>query len=126
MYIKVIPSSDSNFKTQLGGHIVITPQMIITAVKRLRLHKMYVPSDLISKYLRYTYPVRSNLKLFTEELAMKLACAVHVGLLLKHGEDAYYLPTFRQSANDFKSAYMEFWEIYHKVIVNLIKSQSPS
>lgn len=97
--------------------------MLITAVKRLNLHQLYVPSGLISKYLRYTYPVKNNLKLFTEELSKKLACAVHVGLLLKHGEDAYYLPTLRQSANDLKSAYMEFWEIYYKVIVNLIKFQ---
>ncbi|XP_043788351.1 uncharacterized protein LOC122712623 [Apis laboriosa] len=97
---------------ELCSHISITPQMIIEAVKRLQLLKIYVPSNLISEYLRHSYPVKSNIKTFNEELRKKLNCAVRVGLILKHGEDSYYLPTLRQEANTLKTAFTAFWEIY--------------
>lgn len=95
--------------------------MIIEAVKRLQLLKIYVPSNLISEYLRHSYPVKSNIKIFNEELKKKLNCAVRVGLILKHGEDSYYLPTLRQEANTLKTAFTAFWEIYKNVIKNITR-----
>ena len=90
--------------------------MIFTALKKLQLRKVYVPLNLISEYLRRSYPVENNVKIFTEELKRKLNCAVRVGLILKHGEDSYYLPTLRQEANALKTAFTAFWEIYKNVI----------
>lgn len=93
--------------------------MILAAIKRLHLRKVYVPSNLISEYIRGSYPVENNVRMFTEELKRKLECAVRVGLILKHGEDLYYLPTLRQKANALKSAFTAFWEIYKNVIINI-------
>lgn len=93
--------------------------MILAAIKRLHLRKVYVPSNLISEYLRGSYPVENNVRMFTEELKRKLDCAVRVGLILKHGEDLYYLPTLRQKANALKTAFTAFWEIYKNVIINI-------
>lgn len=93
--------------------------MILAAIKRLHLRKVYVPSNLISEYLRGSYPVENNAKMFTEELRRKLDCAVRVGLILKHGDDLYYLPTLRQKANALKTAFTAFWEIYKNVIINI-------
>ncbi|CAL7946825.1 unnamed protein product [Xylocopa violacea] len=94
------------------GHISVTPEMIVATIKRLQLRKLYVPFNLISEYLQHSYPVENNLKEFSKELQKKLNCAVHVGLILKHGENSYYLPTLRQKANALKTAFSEFWEIY--------------
>ena len=91
--------------------------MILAALKKLQLHKVYVPLNLISEYLRRSYPVENNVKIFTEELRRKLNCAVRVGLILKHGEDSYYLPTLRQEANALKTAFTTFWEIYKNVLI---------
>lgn len=93
--------------------------MILAAIKRLHLRKVYVSSNLISEYLRGSYPVENNVRMFTEELKRKLDCAVRVGLILKHGEDLYYLPTLRQKANALKTAFTAFWEIYKNVIINI-------
>lgn len=93
--------------------------MILAAIKRLHLRKVYVPSNFISEYLRGSYPVENNVRMFTEELKRKLDCAVRVGLILKHGEDLYYLPTLRQKANALKTAFTAFWEIYKNVIINI-------
>ncbi|XP_076755145.1 uncharacterized protein LOC143425939 isoform X2 [Xylocopa sonorina] len=86
--------------------------MIVATVKRLQLRKLYVPFSLISEYLQHSYPVGNNLKEFSKELKKKLNCAVHVGLIMKHGENEYYLPTLRQKANTPETAFSEFWEIY--------------
>ncbi|XP_033302747.1 uncharacterized protein LOC117207039 [Bombus bifarius] len=102
----------NDYSSKSRGHISITPQMILAAIKRLHLRKVYVPSNLISEYLRGSYPVENNVRMFTEELKRKLDCAVRVGLILKHGEDLYYLPTLRQKANALKTAFTAFWEIY--------------
>ncbi|KAK9301106.1 hypothetical protein QLX08_006438 [Tetragonisca angustula] len=112
--------------TMSRDHISITPQMIFTALKKLQLRKVYVPLNLISEYLRRSYPVENNVKIFTEELKRKLNCAVRVGLILKHGEDSYYLPTLRQEANALKTAFTAFWEIYKnysRLPVSKIKNQ---
>ncbi|XP_076233005.1 uncharacterized protein LOC143178325 [Calliopsis andreniformis] len=94
--------------------------MIRTAVKKLLLRKAYVDSQLIAEYLRFNYPVDSNAKTFHRELTKKLDCAVHVGLIMRHGENAYHLPTFRQEANMIRSAFSAFWEMYKNVIKNFM------
>ncbi|XP_076160146.1 uncharacterized protein LOC143143115 isoform X2 [Ptiloglossa arizonensis] len=103
---------DDNSPTSPRNHISITPQMIRLAIKRLQLRRVYVNANLISEYLRHSYPVNSNIKAFKEELNKKLDCAVYVGLIMKHAEDAYYLPTLRQEANRLSSAFAKFWEMY--------------
>lgn len=90
--------------------------MIRLAVKKLQLRKLYVNSSLISQYLRHHYPIDNNLKRFTNELKKKLDCAVHVGLIKKHGEDSYCLPTLREEANILKTMFTAFWEMYQNVI----------
>nr|XP_012147356.1 PREDICTED: uncharacterized protein LOC105663386 [Megachile rotundata] len=102
------------FKTYfvIGGCIPVTPQMIRAAVKRLHLRRAFVNTNLISQYLRRSYPVENDLRLFSEELKKKLDCAVRVGLIVKHGEDAYCLPTLREEANIFDTLCTTFWEIY--------------
>ncbi|XP_076386431.1 uncharacterized protein LOC105663386 [Megachile rotundata] len=94
------------------GCIPVTPQMIRAAVKRLHLRRAFVNTNLISQYLRRSYPVENDLRLFSEELKKKLDCAVRVGLIVKHGEDAYCLPTLREEANIFDTLCTTFWEIY--------------
>lgn len=106
------------FEIILGGCISVTPQMIRAALKKLQLRKAYVNSYLISQYLRYCYPVENDFKVFTEELRKKLDCAVHVGLIIKHGEDAYCLPTLREEANALNTMFTAFWEMYKNVIKN--------
>nr|XP_034188461.1 uncharacterized protein LOC117608054 [Osmia lignaria] len=110
------------------GHISVTPQMIRLAVKKLQLRKVYVNSTLISQYLRHRYPIDSNLKTFTEELKKKLDCAVHVGLIIKHGEDDYCLPTLREEANILKTMFTAFWEMYQnypRANASQSKNQNP-
>lgn len=90
--------------------------MIRAAVKKLLLYKVYVNSNLIGDYLRHSYPVDSNIKTFNEELSKKLDCAVRVGLIIRHGENAYCLPTLRQDANRLKRAFAAFWEKYNVIM----------
>ena len=94
--------------------------MIRAAVKKLLLCKVYVNSNLIGDYLRRSYPVDSNIKTFNEELNKKLDCAVRVGLIIRHGENAYCLPTLRQEANRLERAFTAFWEKYN-VIIDFVK-----
>ena len=90
--------------------------MIRVAVKKLLLYKVYVNSNLIGDYLRHSYPVDSNIKTFNEELSKKLDCAVRVGLIIRHGQNAYYLPTLRQDANRLERAFTAFWEKYNVIM----------
>ncbi|XP_076627105.1 uncharacterized protein LOC143344694 [Colletes latitarsis] len=109
---KYADDQDDNSCTSTRSHISITPQMIHIAIKRLQLHRVYVSSHLISEYLCHSYPVNRNVKAFKEELNKKLDWAVRAGLIMKHGEDAYYLPTLRQEANRLKTGFTTFWEMY--------------
>ncbi|CAK9823249.1 Oxysterol-binding protein-related protein 8, partial [Anthophora retusa] len=111
----------------ISGHISITPQMIRAAVKRLQLRRVYVHSNVISEYLRRSYPVARDAKALSEELTKKLDCAVRVGLILKRGENTYYIPTLREEANAVKTAFTAFWEMYknyHKVSTSQVRNQN--
>lgn len=90
--------------------------MLRKTVKKLQLRRAYVPLNLISEYFRRAYPVQRNIIKFNEDLEKRLDCAVRVGLLLKHSENAYYLPTLREEANALKAAFTAFWEAYKNVI----------
>ncbi|CAK9812307.1 hypothetical protein ANTQUA_LOCUS7213 [Anthophora quadrimaculata] len=116
-----------NNSNKLRGHISITPQMIRAAVKRLQLRRVYVHSNVISEYLRRSYPVAKDAKALSEELNKKLDCAVRVGLILKRGENTYYIPTLREEANAVKTAFTAFWEMYknyHKVSTSQVRNQN--
>ncbi|XP_078045227.1 uncharacterized protein LOC144474348 [Augochlora pura] len=94
------------------GHIQVTPQMIRAAIKRLQHRQFFVNMNLIADYLRRNYPVDRNKKTFREELIKKLDCAVRVGLIVMHAQDAYCIPNIREDANNTKTALLEFWEMY--------------
>ncbi|XP_076277889.1 uncharacterized protein LOC143207886 [Lasioglossum baleicum] len=106
------PSNNDDNKSSQIAHIQVTPQMIRAAVKRLQLRKLYVNLNLITEYLRRSYPVDRNKKTFRDELIKKLDCAVRVGLIVMHGQDAYCLPNIRDEANNIKTAFSAFWEMY--------------
>ncbi|XP_076383485.1 uncharacterized protein LOC143260770 [Megalopta genalis] len=101
-----------NAKTSSIGHIQVTPQMIRAAIKRLQLRKLFVNINLIADYLRRNYPVDRNKKTFRKELIKKLDCAVRVGLIVMHAQDAYCIPNIREDANNIKTALSAFWEMY--------------
>lgn len=104
--------------------IPITPQMLRTAVKELQMHQLFVESKSLGQHIQRHYPVESDFLAFQQELQKKLKYAVCVGLLAKHGEDQYYVPTLRQEANAVKTAITAFWELYKNVkqIMNFLVS----
>lgn len=100
--------------------IPITPQMLRTAVKELQKRQLFVKLKNLKDYIHRHYPVETDFKTLEQELQEKLKYAVCVGLLAKHGEDQYCIPTLRQEANAVKTAISAFWEIYRNVIHLLI------
>ena len=97
------------------GSIPLTPQMIRWSIKELNMKRVYVRSSLIADHLQRCYPVESDPKTFKEELNDKLDAAVCAGLIVKCGEDAYCLPTFRREATSQRSDFNTFWERYNVI-----------
>ncbi|XP_011167359.2 uncharacterized protein LOC105201150 [Solenopsis invicta] len=106
--------------------IPITPQMLRTAVKELQKRQLFVKLKNLKDYIHRHYPVETDFKTLEQELQEKLKYAVCVGLLAKHGEDQYCIPTLRQEANAVKTAISAFWEIYrnNNQLPNIRKKQS--
>ncbi|XP_011264113.2 uncharacterized protein LOC105256128 [Camponotus floridanus] len=92
--------------------ISITPQMLRTAVKELQKRQIFVKSKNLKDFIQRHYPVDKNFEALEQELQEKLKYAVCVGLVAKHGDDQYYIPTLREEANTAKTAISAFWEIY--------------
>jgi len=90
--------------------------MLRTAVKELQKRQLFVKSTNLRDYIQRHYPVETNFKTLEQELQEKLKYAVCVGLLAKHGEDQYCIPTLREEANTVKTAISAFWEMYKNVI----------
>lgn len=93
--------------------ISITPQMLRTAVKELQKRQVFVKLRNLKDFIRRHYPVEDFA--LEQELQEKLKYAVCVGLLAKHGDDQYYIPTLREEANTAKTAISVFWETYKNV-----------
>lgn len=91
--------------------------MLRAAVKDLQKHQLFVESRTLKDYIRKNYPVKNET--LDWELQEKLKYAVCVGLLAKHGDDQYCVPTLREEANAFKTALSAFWEMYKNVIQSL-------
>lgn len=104
--------------------IPITPQMLRIAVKKLQMRQAFVKSKNLREYIQRHYPVESDCEVLDEELQEKLKYAVYIGLLVKHGDDQYCIPTLRQEANTTKTAFSAFWELYKKVITISLMSIS--
>jgi len=98
----------------------ITPQMLRTAVKELQKRQLFVRSKNLRDHIQRHYPVETDFKALEQELQEKLKYAVCVGLLTKHGDDQYCIPTLREEANAVKTAISAFWEMYKNVIHMLI------
>lgn len=96
--------------------ISVTPQMLRIAVKELQKRELFVKSKSLKAHIQRHYPVERDFKAFEQELQEKLKYAVCVGLLAKHGDDQYFIPTLRQEANIVKTAISAFWEMYKNVI----------
>lgn len=96
--------------------ISITPQMLRTAVKELQKRQVFVKSKNLKDFIQRHYPVDKNFEALEQELQEKLKYAVYVGLVAKHGDDQYYIPTLREEANTSKTSISAFWEIYKNVI----------
>jgi len=96
--------------------ISITPQMLRTAVKELQKRQVFVKSKNLKDFIQRHYPVDKNFEALEQELQEKLKYAVCVGLVAKHGDDQYYIPTLREEANTSKTSISAFWEIYKNVI----------
>lgn len=96
--------------------ISITPQMLRTAVKELQKRQVFVKSKNLKDFIQRHYPVDKNFEALEQELQEKLKYAVCVGLVAKHGDDQYYIPTLREEANTAKTSISAFWEIYKNVI----------
>nr|XP_012231655.1 PREDICTED: uncharacterized protein LOC105677536 [Linepithema humile] len=94
--------------------ISITPQMLRAAVKDLQKRQLFVKLKTLKDHIQKNYPVKRET--LEWELQEKLKYAVCVGLLAKHGDDQYCIPTLLEEANAFKSALSAFWEIYKDVI----------
>lgn len=90
--------------------------MLRTAVKELQKRQMFVKSKNLKDFIQRHYPVDKNFEALEQELQEKLKYAVCVGLVAKHGDDQYYIPTLREEANTAKTAISAFWEIYKNVI----------
>lgn len=97
------------------GKISITPQMLRTTVEELQMYKLFVDFKTLGEHIQRHYPVEKDFTVFEQELRDKLKYAVCVGLLAKHGEDQYYIPTLLQEANATKAAITAFWELYKNV-----------
>lgn len=97
------------------GKIPITPQMLRIAVEKLQMRQLFVKSKTLGEHIQRYYPVERDFALLQQELQEKLKYAVCVGLLAKHGEDQYYIPTLLQEANTYKAALTAFWELYKNV-----------
>lgn len=98
--------------------ISITPQMLRTAVKELQKRQVFVKFRNLKDFIRRHYPVEKDFAL-EQELQEKLKYAVCVGLLAKHGDDQYYIPTLREEANTTKTAIGAFWETYNKNVIQI-------
>jgi len=97
------------------GKISITPQMLRTAVKELQKYQLFVKSKDLRDHLRRYYPVENNLQALEQELQEILTYTVSIGLIAKHGNDQYCIPTLREEAYATKTAFSAFWEIYRNV-----------
>lgn len=100
--------------------IPITPQMLHTVVKELQKFQLFVNLENLRDYIQRHYPVETDFEALDQELQEKLKYAVCVGLLAKHENDQYYIPTLREETNAAKTAISAFWEMYIKVIHMLI------
>jgi len=89
--------------------------MLRTAVKELQKRHLFVKSKHLRDHIQRHYPVETDFKAFEQELQEKLKYAVCVGLLAKHGDDQYCIPTLREEANAVKTAISAFWEMYKNV-----------
>ncbi|XP_029161258.1 uncharacterized protein LOC114932998 [Nylanderia fulva] len=92
--------------------ISVTPQMLRTAVKELQKRELFVKLKSLKTHIQRHYPVERDFKVLEKELQEKLEYAVYVGLLAKHGDDQYFIPTLRQEANTVKTAISAFWKMY--------------
>ncbi|KAH0944455.1 hypothetical protein HN011_007624 [Eciton burchellii] len=97
------------------GKISITPQMLRTAVKELQKYQLFVKSKDLRDHLRRYYPVENDLQALEQELQEILRYAVSIGLIAKHENDQYCIPTLREEAYAAKTAFSAFWEIYRNV-----------
>ncbi|XP_036138797.1 uncharacterized protein LOC118644390 isoform X2 [Monomorium pharaonis] len=106
--------------------IPVTPQMLRTTVKELQKYQLFVKSKNLRDYIQKHYPVETDFKALDQELQEKLKYAVCVGLLAKHGDDQYYIPTLREEANAVKTAISAFWETYrnNNQLPNIRKKKS--
>lgn len=100
--------------------IPITPQMLRIAVRELQKFQLFVKSKNLKDHIQKNFPVATDFKILEQELQEKLKYAVCVGLLAKHGDDQYYIPTLREEANAIKTAISAFWEMYENVIYTFI------
>lgn len=96
--------------------IPITPQMLRIAVKKLQKFQLFVKSKNLKDHIQKNFPVETDFEILEQELQEKLKYAVCVGLLAKHGDDQYYIPTLQEEANTVKTAISAFWEMYINVI----------
>jgi hypothetical protein len=94
--------------------ISITPQMLRAAVKDLQKRQLFVKLKTLKDHIQKNYPVESET--LEWELQEKLKYAVCLGLLVKYGDNQYCIPTLREEANVFKTAFSAFWEMYENVI----------
>ncbi|XP_011867055.1 PREDICTED: uncharacterized protein LOC105561574 isoform X1 [Vollenhovia emeryi] len=92
--------------------IPITPQMLHISVKALQKFQLFVKLKDLRDYIQRHYPVETDVKALERELEEKLKYAVYVGLLAKHEDDQYYIPTLREETNAATTAFSAFSEIY--------------
>ncbi|XP_011867056.1 PREDICTED: uncharacterized protein LOC105561574 isoform X2 [Vollenhovia emeryi] len=106
--------------------IPITPQMLHISVKALQKFQLFVKLKDLRDYIQRHYPVETDVKALERELEEKLKYAVYVGLLAKHEDDQYYIPTLREETNAATTAFSAFSEIYknNKQLPNTRKKRS--
>lgn len=98
--------------------------MLRIAVGELQKRHLFVKSKNLRDHIQKHYPVETDFEALEQELQEKLKYAVCVGLLAKHGDDQYCIPTLREEANTVKTAISAFWEMYKDVMHTLISLTS--
>lgn len=90
--------------------------MLRVAVKELHRYQLFVKSKDLRDYLQRHYPVETDRQALERELQETLRYAVCIGLIAKHQEDQYCIPTLREEAYAAKTAFSAFSEIHKNVM----------
>ena len=94
--------------------IQITPQMIVTSMKKLHNQKHTLSLEEIMRYISSYYPVRLDKANLKTELAQKIQCACDVGFLTEENK-RYRLTGNHDTLHLKESDFKQFWSKYENL-----------